>query len=307
MEHQNTSRQMSRVFRGLVLSLALILVACGGDADDPTPEATSGAEQAAVPTTPPLESTPDADVSEDEITVLAPDIQATPDASTPEAVGDAGSPEPVADDGDERASGSPQATIVDLTGVDETEDVEIAATPSTTDEPTVVEDEVTPPSQVEATTDESTPGAADESEAVVAQPTERARTGNETFDHPGDGTGGSGMPGELNSVDEVDDSDLSATPEASPIAQLSITGCDVPDVPGFLGETSTFILLTDINFRSGPGVDCDPVMDDPLGEGQIVEVVGGPVTQAEDGSEWVQIDIDGQPGWITTEFIEPTE
>ena len=307
MKHLNTSKQMSRVFRGMVLALALILVACGGDSDDPAPTATSGVDQAALPTVPSLDSTPDADVSEDEITVLQPEIPATDDASTPDSgdtdevtdLAQTGTPDgldtaspPVDDEG----APSPQPTSA-IIGVASTP-LESSASPPTDDD-LDLDDGQSTPEVVESAA--STP----EGDDLEADPTERVRTGDETFDHPGDGTGGSGMPGEMDGDDAVEDP--SATPQASPIAQLSISGCEVPDVPAFLGDDASFVLTADVNFRSGPGVDCDPLLDEPLGEGQTVEVIGGPVTQTVDDSEWVQIEIDGEPGWITTEFIEPTE
>lgn len=314
MKHLTTSKQMSRVFRGLVLALALILVACGGDADEPTPTASTDDSQVAQPTVALSESTPDTQVSEDEITVLAPEIPATPEVSTPEALDVEGTPATDEEAPSDEMPATPDQGPVDLTQTDEAEEVDVASTPDeaeapvTQSTPTGVAEsspaEATPPPSTE-----STPPATDEVTDEEAGSTERARTGNETFDHPGDGTGGSGMPGEngVNEPEDATDETPSATPAASPIAQLEISGCDVPDVPGYLGDTSTFILTVDVNFRSGPGVDCDPLMDEPLGEGQIVEVTGGPVTQADDGSEWVQIEIEGEPGWITTEFIEPAE
>lgn len=284
MEHLFTSRRMSSVFRPVVLVLVLILVACGSDSDDADVTIPPDSNQAAVPTVPTGDSTPDTIVSEEEITVLQSEIPATASASTPAA-------SEVDEDED---TPSP----VDLTGTD-TELEEAVATPAD-----VVVSETVEASPL-VTVAEASPDADETS------PAQRARTGNETFDHPGDGTGGSGMPGELDVVgDDADDAAIAtpvASPIASPVALLSISGCEVPDVPGFLGENTTFMLTEDLNFRSGPGVECDPLMDEPIGEGQVVEVIGGPVTQADDDSEWVQIEIDGEPGWITTEFIEPVE
>lgn len=281
MKNLSTSSRMSTVFRGLVLSLVFILVACGGDSDEPTPSPEPDTNQAAVPTAPSLESTPDTVVSEDEITVLRPDVPSTPadaESGTPEAT--AAAAETEAENGP-ATEASPPATPAEAVA---TEDVEVSeATTEDDDEVALVDVAATPESAV------------------------RTPTGNETYDNPGDGTGGSGMPGERASLLDEDEEDVGATPSASPVAQLSVIGCEVPDVPNFTGETTTFMLMTDVNFRSGPGVDCDPLLDEPLGEGQIVIVSGGPVIQSEDDTEWVLIEIDGTPGWITTEFIEPAD
>lgn len=120
-------------------------------------------------------------------------------------------------------------------------------------------------------------------------------------DSPGDGTGGSGAPGEReNTQPEV------STPEAvgTPVAQLTIEGCELPHVPTYIGESDQGQLIEDVNFRSGPGVDCEPLLDEPLGNGQTVTVTGGPVTQAADGSEWIEIEVNGTRGWISAEFID---
>ena len=120
-----------------------------------------------------------------------------------------------------------------------------------------------------------------------------------TSDNPGDGTGGSGL------TDRPDEEQ--ATPAASPVAQLTIEGCEVPDVPNYTGENPDVTLTADVNFRSGPGTDCDTLLEEPLGEGQVVTITGGPVTQAADDSEWVQVEVNGTNGWITTEYLEPAE
>ncbi len=120
-------------------------------------------------------------------------------------------------------------------------------------------------------------------------------------DTPGDGTGGSGAPGEReNTEPEV------ATPEVvgTPVAQLTIEGCELPHVPTYIGDSDQGQLIDDVNFRSGPGVDCEPLLDEPLGGGQTVTVTGGPVTQAADGSEWIEIEVNGTRGWIRSDFID---
>lgn len=138
--------------------------------------------------------------------------------------------------------------------------------------------------------------------SVAATP----RSEGMTSDNPGDGTGGSGMT-ERNESRPEEATAVAATPAASPVAQLSIEGCDVPDVPTYSGPNTEVTLTSDVNFRSGPGTDCDPLTDAPLGEGQTVTVTGGPVTQTADNSEWIEVEVNGQKGWISTEFVEPAE
>lgn len=326
MERLQTSKRVSRVFRGLVLVLAMVLVACGSDSDKPEPTATSagGQEQEALPTVPPVESTPESSVSEEEITVLEPEIPATADASTPDATEEVVGANVNQDDTESSAVSTPSESTSDVDAVSsEANDEEIGVASETeTDAQTAgsASPEASPSdddvSDLETVTTDATASVNSEEVAMatvetsdpVSTPgsTEAAGSEGETFNNPGDGTGGSGMPGERDSNEEPVDSPV-ASPEASPIAQLTISGCEVPDVPGFLGESNVFVLTADVNFRSGPGVDCDPVIEEPIGEGQIVLVSGGPVTQADDGTEWVQIDVNGESGWITNEFLEPAE
>lgn len=267
MGNLSTTRKKVWGFRGFVLMLTLILVACGNDSGDSDPTPTTGANQNPAPTVPSAASTPEGSVNEDEISVITPGPM---NSGTSDAT----------------AAASPSSSVVDLTGDVEPDQagtavVAVETVPATIGTPVV----------------EATP--AEETVANV-----RPRTGNETFTNPGDGTGGSGMPGEQ---DSGTNEPPSATPMASPIAVLTVEGCDVPDVPNYVGDTTTFQLISDLNFRSGPGVDCDPVIDTPLGEGQVVEVTGGPVVQAADDSEWVQVTVSGTSGWISTEYIEPAE
>jgi hypothetical protein len=111
---------------------------------------------------------------------------------------------------------------------------------------------------------------------------------------------------------------VSATPAASPDSAAGtpvaageppvVNSCDVDDVPEFTGDVTTWVLSVDLNFRSGPGSDCEPIGDGPLGEFSDVDVIGGPVIREGDESpEWVQVQVGEQTGWLAFEFLEPAE
>jgi uncharacterized protein YraI len=34
-------------------------------------------------------------------------------------------------------------------------------------------------------------------------------------------------------------------------------------------------------------------------------IIGGPVTREDDGSEWVQLNVNGTEGWVSFEFLQP--
>lgn len=104
-----------------------------------------------------------------------------------------------------------------------------------------------------------------------------------------------------------------ASPMASPAARgtpgapVTVQGCDVPNVPPFTGGPTRYQLTTDLNFRTGPGTDCAPALDQPIGEFQVVEVIGGPVVREGDTTEWVQIRVLDTEGWVAFEFLEPVQ
>ena len=124
----------------------------------------------------------------------------------------------------------------------------------------------------------------------------------------GDGTSGAMVPG-TPVLDEASASPVAspASPVASPVAALAVSGCEVPDVPPFAGDVTTFRLTEDLNFRTGPGPDCELALPQPIGAFQVVEVIGGPVVHADDGSQWVLIRTLDTDGWIAFEFLEPAE
>ena len=77
------------------------------------------------------------------------------------------------------------------------------------------------------------------------------------------------------------------------------------DVPPFTGEVASYVLTEDLNFRTGPGAECDLALPQPIGAFQVVEVIGGPVVREDDGTEWVQIRAVDTDGWVAFEFLEP--
>jgi hypothetical protein len=142
----------------------------------------------------------------------------------------------------------------------------------------------------------------------------------------GDGTTGAALPPleEETSADEATPTTapaestpaLIASPQASPASGTPVAAaeapvvdsCEVSDVPAFTGDVTTYVLSVDLNFRAGPGSDCDLIGDGPLGEFSDVDVIGGPVIREGDESpEWVQVQVGEQTGWLALEFLEPAE
>jgi hypothetical protein len=103
------------------------------------------------------------------------------------------------------------------------------------------------------------------------------------------------------------DTAADATPEADTPVDAVVDSCDPDEIPPFEGDNPNFVVTTDLNFRQGPGQDCDPIGDAPLGEGREVIVLSEPVTREGEDQEWVQVEVDGEPGWVAAEFIEPAE
>lgn len=99
-----------------------------------------------------------------------------------------------------------------------------------------------------------------------------------------------------------------ATPVAAstPAAALIVTSCEPNEVPQFTGTNPDYIVKEDLNFRVGPGSDCDAI-GDPLAQGVHLTVVSDPVAREDSPDRWVQVNVDGQIGWVALEFIEPVK
>src|SRR5215203_2944082 len=103
------------------------------------------------------------------------------------------------------------------------------------------------------------------------------------------------------------DAGQEAIPEESDAADSVVDSCEPDEIPAFAGDDPNYVVTTNLNFRTGPGQDCDPIGDGPLAEGSAVVVLSEPVTREGEDREWVQIEVDGEPGWVAADFIELAE
>lgn len=284
MNRQSASR---KTFGTVMVIVALLLAACGNGDGDSTPTPTSGANQA-VPTLPSDEATAVAtgEISENDLTVVTPNVPATQGedvvdltgSSTPDAAGTAPASSAI--------PGTPEVTIP----------------PASTPAGTVAETGTSTAQQNAEPNTTGTPDAGTQVPPDTSPPASPAATATSgSLNIAGDGTGGSGQPGERRSNTDTP----VASPAASPVAAVEVEGCEVTTIPPFTGTTNAYVTTAEVFFRQGPGTECTPVYEAPLGEGQAVEVLGGPVSQATDGTVWVQVEVDGVPGWVSFEFVEP--
>lgn len=261
---------IGHLLRVLAIVVAgVLLVACGSDEGDTSPTATTAAVDAP-PTVETGSTSEQARVASPESTT--PRVPANTDMST--VAMDAS---PVATPGTARTTGpatvSPAATA---TGP--------GATPAMASMP--------------ATPTASPVGG---ESAVAAAPT------------LGDGTTGAMVGGTPVASPAASPVAPQASPMAFPVAQATpgmpetVQGCDVANVPPFTGEQTQYRLIEDLNFRTGPGTDCPPALDQPIGAFQVVEVIGGPVVREGDDTQWVQIRVLDTEGWVAFEFLEPVE
>lgn len=185
----------------------------------------------------------------------------------------------------------------------------------------------------EAVTPNNPPGIAGTPDAPFlsgdATPVEPATSGNlATPESPGgdtsfagsDGTSGA-TPFDPETVDEPtapSDSetpsvpDDPATPGATPdgialadIEPVTVTSCEPDTIPSLGGAPTAYLTNSDVNFRAGPGADCDTIGDGPLGTNIPVVALSGPVLREGDEFTWVQVEIAGDVGWVILSVLEP--
>lgn len=98
-----------------------------------------------------------------------------------------------------------------------------------------------------------------------------------------------------------------ASPEATSNKPPTVTSCapDPNEIPAFSGDNPNYrVTANGLNFRAGPGTDCDP-LGDPLPIDTPVIVVSDPVNREGQTDRWVEVEVDGQDGWVAVQFIEP--
>ena len=149
------------------------------------------------------------------------------------------------------------------------------------------------------------PMAASTPANVRATPAAGERTATPTLGTPQSGTAtGDGTTGP-----DVTAGTPAASPSASPAAAPGVVTSCAPDVvPPFGGETTAYVVVEDLNFRAGPGTDCDSIGEGPLVAGTAVTVIGGPVVrQGEEDLQWLQVDVGGVVGWVAADFVSPAQ
>ncbi len=276
----NTIPRPARLLRWVSLIVAMLaLTACGplGDDDD---DPTATAEVIAQPTSSELEISTATPASED---VTSEQRVATPalNASTPVVDGAA----------------VPQATPDQPFTV-------VAGTPVAGGAP----------DEGPGTPDVSSSGSDSDSAFAGSDGTSGATPDLGGGDTPVDEPGSGGDPGATPTDDPVLVTDVAtpeggATPTSGDLSDLQpvvVAGCDPGSIPPYTGEQVNFLTNADVNFRTGPGADCDTIGEGPIGTNIPVTVLGGPVVREDDDQfVWVQVEILDQTGWVVLDVLEP--
>ncbi|HEV2066897.1 MAG TPA: SH3 domain-containing protein [Thermomicrobiales bacterium] len=191
------------------------------------------------------------------------------------------------------ATEPPEAEIPDVAG-------EVAATPAdrvvavADGTPIAAERDATPTPAivvsappVEVATDVPPEAATPAGTAPVATPAVTA-----TVEEPVVDEGTPGIPS---------DEAVGALEEVLAVAE----SCTVETFPAYEGDAPVQVTTADVNFRAGPGTDCE-LISEPLPPGTTVEVLSEPVSrEGQPDFEWVAVSVNGTQGWIATDFIEP--
>ena len=174
--------------------------------------------------------------------------------------------------------------------------------------------------QVQRATESASPASSPVLDEPPASPQSEATTSGDGLDI--DATPASGEATPVSDADDLTEDgatpdagdELEATPElvgdATPqddeTPDTVVDSCSPDAIPPFEGDNPNFVTTVDLNFREGPGEDCDQI-GDPLGAGRDVVVLSEPVTREGEDQEWIQVEVDGETGWVAAQFIEPAE
>lgn len=262
--------ELSPPFRRMALSvvcmLALLLASCGFDDD-----ADNGDDIAEL---------------DDSLTVVPDDEEGTPEP--PELSTDQVSPE--TDPVESLPPGVSEVATPDGTPAGPTPEMDVDATPEGIDDIDPAEGATPAPGEEPADGLVATPEEPDAAAPVI-----------------GDGTGGA--QAEDLPVDATDaNGELAeATPDpgVAGTEAVVVESCEPAEIPPFTGDESLASLAEEVNFRAGPGEDCDVLPTSPLLADAEVAITSDPVLRDDQGDQgWVQIDVDGDVGWIAVDFVE---
>jgi len=201
--------------------------------------------------------------------------------------------------------GTPESGLTDIEAGESTPIVSVAtpdvpdagmvdATPVATDQvPTAFEGSPTTPGQ--GVTDPTPePGA----EGVAAE-SDAAFTGS-------DGTSGATPDQDGPAATPVNGATPAAEVDLLDVEPVEVSSCEPESIPPFGTEQAEFLTVVDVNFRVGPGADCDSLGDGPIGINIPVTVLSNPVVRVDDDElVWIQVQIVDQIGWIVADAIEP--
>jgi hypothetical protein len=226
---------------------------------------------------------------------------------------------------EEPGGGTPQTVVDELSDLI----VEGLSTPGSTPAVVLPDEEATPLQGSEPfVSTPAVPGLTDDDPGARPLPSGDAAD-NEPPKAPSagsDGTTGATPPGEgVEATAESEDA-TDATPGATPglavleatappanvdldsIEPVQANSCDPSDVPLLVDGELSYVTTTVVNFRTGPGSDCDTIGDGPLGSNIPVAVVSMPVVrEGEEEYVWVQIRVNDISGWVIVEAIEPAD
>jgi hypothetical protein len=296
-------RRTRRLWLSLLALSALLITGCGplgsDDDEDPTATADTISQPTTEPETPEQTTTASSSPGGDEQVVFAGD--GTPDdgVTTPLI--------PAASDDGESAAATPDQpfTVIIATPVEDETVSDPLGTPQAGSE-----------GEAAGSTEPSITGAAAGSDGTSGATPEPA--GDEGTSEATPALDGE-QPTSPDDGTPVDEGGLLVTEEATPTAvastqsgeldelePVSVTSCEPGNVPPFGGEQSAFITAQDVNFRTGPGADCDLIGEGPIGINIPVTLLSGPVVRdGDDEFTWVQVQIADTVGWVVADVLEP--
>ncbi|HYI23863.1 MAG TPA: SH3 domain-containing protein, partial [Thermomicrobiales bacterium] len=116
---------------------------------------------------------------------------------------------------------------------------------------------------------------------------------------------GEGTPEGTPGLAVLEETRTSDTVDLTAIDPVSVDSCSPDNVPILIDGNASFVTNSSVNFRSGPGADCDAIGNGPLGAGIPVLVTSAPVDREGDEYVWVQITVNDIVGWVVIESLDP--